>query len=338
MGKVETYSSLEEKGRVFEQTVINSKKDLDEKFKLYRKNVNKNLIYRGCKEARYKLYNKAQREWINKDLSNHGFKYTDFIKKIINNARHGQETLLENFYSAFGIPTNDLIILGFLQHYGAPTTLLDWTYSFNNSLFFATEDLKFYESNLDIDNYFSVYIIDNSGKKIVDFIDSIKEETNSYVSKEGPDDFPKYLTKYMLELMSELSYNNLNSKFLAILPGYSKNGIAHEISEFSFKFFYNQQNLNIINQQGLFIFNASMDKPLEFYFRNEIIMIGKSKSYNIPKICCLDIHKSLYDYTQKQLNDCLPFPINKDFIYPKEKSIALKAYQQFLNFDNFKNE
>lgn len=339
MAIVETYSSLEEKGEAFEQTIINNKKELDEKIELYKNNENKYLIFRGCNESHYMLYNKSQREWIKQDLSSHGIDYNEFVKKLIKNAKNGQGKLLENFYSAFGKPANDLIILGFLQHYGAPTTLLDWTYNFYNSLFFAIEDLTFKESKLEIDNYFSVYIINKKEitekpeNTIVDYIYSIIDSLNS-MSKEGrnfSDD--KELYEYMLEFVGNLNYDRLCSEFLAFISGYCNNGITHEINEYSFKLFYNQQNLNIINQEGLFIFNASMDKPLESYFRNEYIFTENSKLYNIPKISCLDIHKSLFEYTQKQLNDYLPFPVNKEFIYPKEEAIAIKAYQQFLNFD-----
>lgn len=337
MGKVETYSSLEEKEDFFEQINIKTKVQLDEIIELYKSNENNNLIFRGCKKANYKLFNKAQREWISKELFNLGFTFNEFIKNEIKNARNWQDNLLDKFFTAFGQPANDLIILGFLQHYGAPTTLLDWTYNFDNSLFFATDGFKFTISDDEIKNYFSVYIIDNGISKISDHIDILKDLTEKLLIIKGNKPEDKSLNKEMLEFIGKIDYEILNSRLIALIPGYQKNGIEHEIQEYSFKLFYNQQNLNIINQQGLFIFNGSKDKPLEYYFQGKLIK-ETLESFNYSKIKCLNIHISLLEYTMKLLKDRKPYPIDRDFIFPQEELIAKNAFNQMLNFDYINNE
>jgi len=337
MGKVETYSSLEEKGEAFEQTNIKTKEKLDDIIAEYKVNDNKDLLFRGCKEAHYKLYNKAQREWISKELFNLGFTFEEFITNEIKNARTWQDNLLVKYFSAFGKPPNDLMILGFLQHYGAPTTLLDWTYSFENSLFFATDGLKLIESDNEIDNYFSVYLINNKKRNIPDFIEELRNETEIISSMFEYNSMKnKKQSKELLESWFSIEYKDISKSEILVIPGYQENFLLHENKKLSFNLVYNQQNLNIINQQGLFIFNKTHDKPLEF------ICNGKPNSdklvWTFRKIICLNIHKSLFEYTKKRLNEHKPFPINKEFIYPQEELIAKNAFQQMLNFDYKNNE
>lgn len=337
MGKVETYSSLEEKGEFFEQKNIKTKDEFEKVLCLYEKNADNNLIYRGCKKAHYKLYNKAQREWINKDLSDHGFSFVDFILMLIDNAKRWQGDLLKKFFSASGQPVNDLLVLGFLQHYGAPTTLLDWTYSFNNSLFFAIDGLKNLASENEIENYFSVYIINNEICKITDHIITLKDLSEAFSLQSSQRSEFRENYQEILTLAENLNYEDLESQAIALLRGYQENGITHKVEWYSFNFFYNQQNLNIINQQGVFLINSNPDLPLEKFFQSKTgPFLPKWNKY--PKITCLNIHKSLLKYVKSYLSKQTPFPINKEFIYPKEETIASKAFEQILNFDYKNNE
>lgn len=340
MAKVKKYSSLEEKGEVFEQINIETIDQLSEIIEFYKVNENNHYLFRGCKEAHFKLYNKAQREWIKNDLDKRGIIYEGFILNEIKNAKNWQDNLLVKFFSAFGQSPNDLLILGFLQHYGAPTPFLDWTYSFENSLFFATDGLKNSKSTKEIYNYFSIYIIDNVLNKISNHIENVIEDSKWILhnrEKSGIDNIDRLQNHDFLYFLSKLSYHNLKNEVISLVPGYLKNGIEHEISEYSFKLFYNQQNLNIINQQGFFIFNASQNDPLEYYFKGVPVHHFIQK-VNYNKIKCYNIHKSLLEHVQMYLNANRTIPINKEFIYPQEEIIARKVYQQFLNFDNLNNE
>ena len=57
-------------------------------------------------------------------------------------------------------PENDLAVLSFLQHYGCPTPLLDWTYNFSNALFFSVQNLDKQTANWEIEKYFCVYFLE----------------------------------------------------------------------------------------------------------------------------------------------------------------------------------
>jgi len=161
MSKLVTYESIDNKSQVFNQININSKQELDNYIGIYKKEQSKfGLIFSGCPDAKYKLYNSAQRKWLNMELANLGSSYENFIFKEIDNAKAWQNNLLKNFFEAFGQPAYDISVLSFLQHYGAPTPLLDWTYNFENALFFATDGLSYADSDNSIENYCSVYIID----------------------------------------------------------------------------------------------------------------------------------------------------------------------------------
>ena len=165
--KLEEYSNLKQKESFFDAINVVTYEDFDT---IYEKLNQSTLLYRGIHEARYKIYTSAQREWITNEYSKQGVSFTQFIQSIITNIR--QNTLLSKCYKSLNINENDLLYISLLQHYGAPSPLLDFTHSLNIALYFALDGIKIASSDNDIDNYFSLYIIDRNkcGNELVDIV------------------------------------------------------------------------------------------------------------------------------------------------------------------------
>ena len=76
-------------------------------------------------------------------------------------------------------------------------------------------------------------------------------------------------------------------------------------------------NLNIIAQNGCFILYNNNCMSMEEYI---------SQSAYLPKISCIDIHKSLKEYVQKQYLQTL----TELLLFPDINQIVKGAYQEFL--------
>ncbi|MBT1712353.1 FRG domain-containing protein [Fulvivirgaceae bacterium PWU5] len=319
---IDTYTTLIDKSTHFDSVTIDTPADFESFIKKWaRLKNNRRYIFRGLTEAKYKLYNSAQRVWRVQELEHLGRTYEQFIQIQIGEAKLFQNSLLIKFYNAFGHTAYDLSVLSFLQHYGAPTPLLDFTYNVNCALFFGIDGLQ-HTASTDINNYFSIYAIDTGqlafGSIIRHIASHLKDIDTATRNSEEPFD-----VTLLLDAIARLSYEYIHSLKLFYIPGYTPGGTHFEIP--GFNLVYNQHNLNIINQEGLFVYNSDADRPLEEFF------IGKKNADGIftsPKIKCWNIHKSLNTHINRYL-ETLPIPINKEFMYPQEEFIAQSAFRHF---------
>lgn len=330
---IPTYTSLAEKENNFNSINIENRVDLDNLIGEWtKKDNNKTIIFRGLTEAKYKLINSAQRFWNGEELNRLGTNYQEFIQAEIDKAKGFNNRLLEKFYDAFGHPAYDLSILSFLQHYKAPTPLLDFTYNFDSALFFATDGLK-HNPSLDIDNYCSIYAIDLNEVQIefpsiISHIkSSLSQIDNILIENKGKN----INVNNVLKNFESLQYKTFHELTLFYLPGYTPAGIRFSLkSRPNFKLVYNQHNLNIINQKGLFVFNSDPVHPLEDFFSGGL-GTGFQSTFKLPKINCWNIHKSLNEYIVRYLTENRQIPIDNNFMYPQEEFIASNAYKQYKN-------
>lgn len=271
----------------------------------------KKAVFRGMTQAKYRLFNKAQRAYqANKSANVKDEKtFHRSIEKMIDNARTVNNSVLSNFFKTAGLKDNDVAVLSFLQHYGAPTPLMDWTTDLYTSLYFALssssdEQLEAYQNGpatYEIDDYFSFYLLIED--HILDMVSSFSQLSIS----------SKSAVKY--KTLKKKKFQYINERFKGGKPIFSL-----------------VNNLHITNQKGLFIYNNSSHMPLEEVFLLHWTMhfLGNmSKGLTTPRtpMMCINFHKSIGHRLRKVLSE---MGINDETIYSKPEVIAKKAVPVIL--------
>jgi hypothetical protein len=179
-------------------------------------------IFRGLPDAGYELETTLERarERFAKDWKD----LRVMEKRMIRQFKRQAHLYLEN------PPKDDDTIewLALMQHFGAPTRLLDWTYSFFVALFFAVEKAE-------KEKECAVGAIDM--KWVIDTVESLKEDDFKILRDEDP---------------------NLKS-------GYFFDLIFDKRPPIPLVYSLNPERLNerLIVQQGLFLAPADISKPFE---------------------------------------------------------------------------
>ncbi|MGI4736638.1 MAG: FRG domain-containing protein [Janthinobacterium lividum] len=311
MAKLEQYADFSEKNEYFKdgdlKIIINVDKIFD---KLDELHSNGDFIFRGIDEAKYKLYNSAQRYYINSELFKHAAPdddaghYDRFIGGLVDECKQWNNSTVKNLLNASGIDENNsLAYLSYMQHFGVPTPLLDFTFNPYMALFFAVNGARYVESDNEIDNYFSLYYTYHNA--------TVFEGWRATFSSEA-----------YTEEANKLTYDIVSKAALHILLPQDE---PYRILN----------NTNIINQQGLFIYSSHAFKPLEQSYTEHVAFIKEGLVEKLSKeaiddlliidtfAACFNIHKSLIPYIKKRLLDK---GIAPDFVYPdpyKIKEVAL---------------
>ena len=337
---VSEYRTFVQKSLYFDQTNIETEKDFDEVFNEFHNR--QDVLFRGLNEAKYRLYSSLQRFWITSPLKASGIPYTEFLRKLVDNARTEQGNMLVNYLSNTGFdPENDLAVLSFLQHYRCPTPLLDWTYSFANALYFATEKIEPPTGNRKIENYFGIYFLE---EKYLDK-SSMKEMIekglveNRHLFQEGI--FENMRGKGFSQEQIEQTFPDEYIKdFFILIHGRGAITFASKIerlmefpilyfSDFKRNFklhYYLNNNLNIVNQQGVFTWNSNPTKPLEHVANAEYADKSNEDNYRFSE--CININKALAPYVKAKLED---IGVNKGFIYPDPYEFAANIFTKVVS-------
>lgn len=333
------YETLLQKSIFFTQVNIETKEEFDEVFDRYL--TSENILFRGLNEAKYRLYSSLQREWITSKLYEKHPSYGAFLKSVIENAKLQEGGVLSKYFDKIRIDTeNDLAVLSFLQHYGCPTPLLDWTYSFPNALFFAIQNLKKPKESWEIEKYFCVYYLEEeffektSMQKIFDIglqkqKEDLKKEFTEQLKRSGV--FKGFIDKVITDEHIDKMFFILHGKQLMTYMTKIEKLLKAPMLYFSdvktddnLKYCLNT-SMNIVNQNGVFTWNAHPTKPIEHItFEN-----SKEKGYNqqVPFSKCININKDLAGHVKKGLNK---LGISNKFIYPSAKRISQQAYKNAL--------
>ena len=323
MGKIPSYNSFEEKNVFYLQDkqfpLIDTIEDFD---KWYRRISNIKIIskdekliskyrdrgfFRGMGDAKHKLFSSAQRLWITNELNDRPANdYFNFFQRLVDSA--SDTLLLKKVFEYYNIHVGqrDFPLLSILQHYGAPTPLMDWTYNVDVALYFATEKNGASYSNNPIDQYFSIYYIDKSKQKP-------KELNNIFDWNSGH--FPK--------LVSFADWQNSVNAIFYISDfenDRTPNRGFRDVRPMTT--YYNQ---NILPQEGLFIFSPYPKKPLEECFKTDHYKNGNNLELN--PFTCYNIKKDLSEYIRHKIKFK---DIDNAFIYPELRRFCTNLTEQHL--------
>ncbi len=319
---VETYKSFEGKRPFFNHIIIKDIDALKCKLKEYEPEIiwqlpsgeiiEKRNVFRGVSDASYKMYSSLQRCCCEWNKSGHPISMPDLLKEIMKRFNSNKK-LVEAFNKekapfSYG---SELAKWAFIQHFGGPSPLVDFTPNKNNALFFAlqnqdlTEIIDQNESNLK--NYISLYICPYVSPSVNDIY-----EKGSKSGCEFKDKCIKNHPEYIID--TEKSNEQLHELFLApALWGFwvlGKRVSKHKDLKDGSQYMICPNNSHITKQDGDFLVGNIQDiRPLEQsprFKKKQFKENGESSTE--PSVACLDIHKSLIPKIKEEF----PIPTQKE--------------------------
>ncbi|MBI9038347.1 MAG: FRG domain-containing protein [Bacteroidales bacterium] len=323
---ISQYSSLLQKTNNFDQINIDTFEQFDNIYDEFKDKTN--TLFRGQKEAKWRLYSKLQRHWITDKLFESQNSYETLIENLVEIGKKEYETQIIDIIKTHHIDClNSISVLGYLQHHGCPTPLLDWTYTFQNALFFGLDGLILNKTTIEIEDYFSIYYIDEN---------HFEGGNLRIIMENGMSEIEKPM---LLKLIAEIAKDEPTRKEMeehfagrklfdrekilgsGLINHMTKieNIINYPVAYFSDKdinsgiLFSLNNSKNILNQQGVFTWNSDSSKPLEMVGEEQFFSENDKKESNYRFCSCLNINKNLSKYIRKKLDSD---QITKELIYP----------------------
>lgn len=318
--KLPEYKTLAEKDAFFNCVNINIRADFDKYYKTL--SMTDGVVYRGVYEAKFHIYTSAQRAWQTDSLGYHTT-FCDFIRSLLSKLKSDQTII--DYLKSTDVSYNDVLGLAMLQHFGAPSTLIDFSLDQKSALFFAFDGMKIGCTDNEIDDYVSLYVVENDKLKY-SYLPNLTD-----VLAHGMDSGVKMLEEHF----TQMPQDNIDDSLLRDLDKFAcwhnprnpggglsefsvPTYIGNPLYEKSFSTYGSNQkfywsNINLIAQKGCFILNNHESQPLEEYMA--------SKNY---KIKCYNIHKSLAEYIKSVIK------LGKEDIYPDLSKRIPAIYTDYL--------
>jgi len=290
--KLSTFETIDEKRNAYKYEQINSFDDAINKIeKMSELKKTRPIYFRGLADGSWKIFSFAQREWITRELDIQYASYFDFISQFLNFTKNKYALYLR---SSCKIVT-DISAFSSLQHYGAPTPFVDWTSDFNVALYFATQTNALCLGG-ETSSFVSVYWLEvgngastpnNDLYSLSKLIENYNQSLNNAVQSVGRS-----------PLRPEIFYKNATQ-----FDVWKKFPILW-ISE-SEKDYLKISNPRRDLQGGAFVYSSDPNKSLDEIFNGKS-MNNVHVQYNgllLPKIHCIDIHKSLIPKLKKYISE-----------------------------------
>lgn len=318
---MEVYQSLEYKRKFFDEfATVNTPDEFEGEFsklKEFEKNTKLHVAFRGIPEAKYKLYTSLQRELFSLNLSKKGLAKS-FTLKLIENAK--KQTQWSNYFNAMGISMNDWLYLALLQHYSAPSPLLDFSKNPKVALYFMCKGLHFGYSGEEIDHYASIVYYKNVEvcRDITQKLTRTASDIYKNMRLESDDSI-----KIQDFIRDDLSFDKvMQDKEIEVITAYKK--VATVKVDKNVVFSIPMTNMNMVSQEGEFVCNISDNQPIEIMFTKG------NKRY----LSCLNIHKSLFTYiVNRYFGDSLEQ--QSKMFFPSDKEIAARVKDETLAHMDF---
>lgn len=320
------YNSFVEKDAEFidiENSKIETREELDSFISRYI--GNNNYLYRGINTATYKLYSSSQVQWMLTDAITKNpdtNAYNCFIKKSIELVRNND--YVQKYINSISNSNNDIFILALMQHFGMPSPMLDFSHSVLFSLYFACDkcNMTLTPSQDQLSDYVSLYVINRNIDWVKYSIQDIMMDSANKLNKmlEDSNHFAAGVvdTKNVEREFITLPYEKFKDFSFVPVNDNPTTSITIKIPILDFSCEYQIINDRIISQQGMFIANNKVDRPLVELMNN----CCDKKYFNGS-----NIHKRLLDYLKAEHLD--KRGINTQSVYVRDDQTIQNLEKEF---------
>ncbi|MDE5791751.1 MAG: FRG domain-containing protein [Muribaculaceae bacterium] len=133
------YRSLEEKNRYFRENIIID--DINTCVSELTRYNKSHFFFRGVSNASYMIYSSLQRKFVDRVALIPSLSMPEFSREIMSKFRNSA-VLTRAFRKEVQSYKSEIAAWAFIQHYGGPSNLIDFTPKLDTALFFATGEGK----------------------------------------------------------------------------------------------------------------------------------------------------------------------------------------------------
>ena len=323
------YESFEEKSEVFKENFkIDNEEEVDSIVSMYSSHE-KDFLYRGINTATYKLYSSSQVQWMLSDAISKKTNIEDYYNFIMDSIELTRENnRVKQYIKDNGISDNDLFILALMQHYGMPSPVLDFSHSIFGALYFAWDkcDRTLSDTQTQLSDYISLYVINKKidwvNCSVQNVMGNSAEQLNDMLQKDKLFTAGMVDTKDVEKEFLKLPYLKFKDWNFVAVEDNPENPVKISIPALKFDCEYQIINDRIISQQGMFIANNTLDKPLV-----ELMNDWCKEKYFV----CYNIHKKLLDYIKQKYFDTNDINEERMYCTKDEESNYLEEAIRELN-------